>query len=145
MGDQMIPESNTQKKRFLKRYRKNLACLRRLERKLEVLNERLDSIKSPDLSGMPRGGVPVDVADLISDKMDLEKRIKKLKAKSDRLKAATCEAIDSLEDDRYCEILEAHYIDGLSFADIADELGYTERHIYILYAEAISLLSVNAQ
>lgn len=130
------------KKRSLKRYRKNLACIKRLEEKLENLNDRIEGLRSPSLSGMPRGGVPVTSADLIADKADLEKRIERLKAKSRGLKSAVYEEIDSLEDSRYCEILEARFIDGKSFEDIAEEMGYTERHIYTLYKEAINLLVV---
>ena len=130
------------KKRSLKRYRKNLACITRLEERLENLNDRIEGLRSPSLSGMPRGGVPVTSADLIADKADLEKRIERLKAKSRDLKSAVYEEIDSLEDSRYCEILEARFIDGQTFEDIAEEMGYTERHIYTLYREALNLLVV---
>lgn len=140
MDDQTVQEIETRKKRSLKRYRKNLACIRRLEEKLNILDERITAVKSPNLSGMPRGGVPVTIDDLLSDKIDLEKRIEKLKAKSRDLKAAVYEEIDSIEDPRYCEVLEAHFIDGLTFESIADEMGYTERHVYNLYKEAINLL-----
>lgn len=145
MENQSIQESERHKKRSLKRYRKNLACINRLEAKLAILDERITAIKSPNYSGMPRGGTPITVEDLISDKMDLEDRIARLKEKSRTLKNSVCEEIDSLEDPRYCEVLEAHFIDGLSFEEIAEETGYTERHIYTLYAEAIRLLSVISQ
>lgn len=145
MVDQSIQEVEKQKKRYLKRYRKNIACIKRLEAKLANLDERLTAIRSPNLSGMPRGGVPISKEDLISDKLDLEERISRLKAKSRDLKKSVCELIDTLEDPRYCEILEAHFIEGLSFEDIADDMGYTERRIYALYAEAISLLSLAEQ
>lgn len=144
LSDQEIETLRSKKKKFLKSYRKNKACIDRLEKKLVVMNERITSLKSPNLSGMPRGGVPVTIDDLMSDKMDLEDRIKRLKAKSRGLKKAVCEEIDSLEDPRYCEILEAHFIDGLSFDDIADELGYTERHVKKLYSEAITFLSLSS-
>lgn len=130
------------KKRSLKRYRKNLACISRLEEKLATLNDRLESVRASNLSGMPRGGVPVTTVDLIADKDDLERRIAKLKGKSRDLKSAVYEEIDSLEDPRYCEVLESHFIDGLTLEDIAEEMGYTERHIYTLYKEAINLLVV---
>lgn len=148
MDDQTSQEIETlrsKKKRSLRRYRKNLACIERLEKKLVLLDDRITGLKSPSLSGMPRGGVPVTIDDLMSDKMDLEDRIKRLKAKSRDLKKAVCEEIDSLEDSRYCEVLEAHFIDGLSFDDIAEELGYTERHVIKLYSEAITLLTVSEQ
>lgn len=148
MGDQSSQEIETlrsKKKRSLKRYRKNLACIERLEKKLALLDDRITGLKSPSFSGMPRGGVPVAIDDLMSDKLDLEDRIKRLKAKSRGLKKAVCEEIDSLEDSRHCEILEAHFIDGLSFDDIAEELGYTERHVIKLYSEAITFLSLLTQ
>lgn len=145
MDDQSIQEIEKRKKRSLKRYRKNLACIRRLEEKLVILDERITAVKSPSLSGMPRGGTPVTLVDLISDKVDLENRIERLKAKGKKLKSETYEEIDSLEDPRYCEVLEAHFIEGLTFESIAEEMGYTERHVYTLYSEAISLLAISDQ
>lgn len=142
---QEIEALRSKKKQFLRRYRKNIGCIERLEKKLVLLDERITSLRSPNLSGMPRGGVPVTIDDLMSDKMDLEDRIKRLKAKSRDLKKSVCEEIDSLEDSRYCEVLEAHFIEGLSFEDIADELGYTERHVIKLYSEAITFLTVSEQ
>lgn len=148
MDDQTSQEIEAlryKKKQFLRRYRKNVACIERLEKKLVLLDERITSLRSPNLSGMPRGGVPVTIDDLMSDKMDLEDRIKRLKAKSRDLKKAVYEEIDSLEDSRYCEVLEAHFIEGLSFEDIAEEMGYTERHVINLYSEAITLLTLTVQ
>ena len=145
MDEQSIQEIEKHKKRSLKRYQKNLACIRRLEEKLKLLDERITAVKSPSMSGMPRGGTPVTIADLVADKIDLEKRIEKLRSKSRDLKTSVYEEIDSLEDTRYCEVLEAHFIDGLTFESIAAEMGYTERHIYTLYSEAIRVLSLSNQ
>lgn len=145
MNDHTVQEIEKRKKRSLKRYRKNLACIKRLEEKLVILDERITAVKSPSLSGMPRGGTPVTLADLVSDKVDLEKRIERLKAKGKKLKSEIYEEIDSLEDPRYCEVLEAHFIEGLTFESIAEEMGYTERHVYTLYSEAISLLAISDQ
>lgn len=141
MDDQSIQENEKNKKRFLRRYQNNLACISRLEAKLVILDERITTIKSPNYSGMPRGGVPITLEDLIADKDDLERRIKRLRRKSRDLKESVYEVIDSLEDPRYCEVLEAHFIDGLSFRDIAEEMGYAERHVRKLYARAIRSLS----
>lgn len=132
-------------KRYLKRYKKNIACISRLELKLTLLDERIKSVKSPSLSGMPRGGVPVTIEDMLSDKLDLEDRIKRLKQKSKRFKAEILEEIDSLDDPRYCEILESFFIDCISLEDIAENEGYTVRHTYRLYSEAVSMIAVNRQ
>ena len=145
ISSQDLETLKSKKKRFLKRYRKNLACIERLETKLEITEERITSLKSPSLSGMPRGGSPVTIDDLMSDKMDLEARIKRLKEKSRGLKREICEEIDSLEDSTDCEILEAFFIDGLSFEEIAEDLGYTERRVIARYSEAIKILSLSNQ
>ena len=144
MEDQEIQEIE-RKKRSLKRYKKNLACIGRLEEKLTLLDERIKSVKSPNYSGMPRGGTPVTIEELLSDKIDLEERIKRLKVKSKNLKNEILEEIDSLEDPRYCEVLEAFFIDCLSLEDIAEKEGYTVRHIYRLYSEAVTLLALEPQ
>jgi predicted DNA-binding protein YlxM (UPF0122 family) len=143
--NQNVLDIEKRKKRYLKRYRKNVACIARLEAKLDILDAKIKTIRSPNLSGMPRGGATITMEDLVADKVDLEDRIKRLKAKSRGLKNSVCEEIDTLEDARYCDVLEAYFIDCLSMSEIADELGYTERHVYTLYKEAISLLSVSSQ
>lgn len=129
------------KKRYLKRYRSNKACIDRLEEKLTLLDERIKSVKSPNYSGMPRGGQPVTIEELISDKLDLEKRISRLKEKNRNVKRQILEEIDSLEDLRYCELLEAFFIDGMSIDEIAEEMGYSTRWCYDLYSEAVELLT----
>ena len=149
MEDQEIQDIKN-KKRSLKRYRNNLACIGRLEAKLLLLDERIKSLRSPSYSDMPRGGTPITNEELISDKIDLENRIKRLKNKNIKIKNRILEEIDSLEDYRYCEVLEAYFIDCKSIADIAEEMGYTDRYIYDLYKEAIreltfSITTVNVQ
>lgn len=140
MENQNIQEI-IKKKRSLKRYRKNRACIDRLEEKLNLLDLRIKSVKSPNYSGMPRGGTPVTVAELVSDKLELEERIKRLKKKGKNIKSEILEEIDSLEDPRYCEVLEAYFIDCKSIGDIAEDMDYTERYIYDLYREAIEVLT----
>lgn len=131
------------KKRFLKRYKRNLACINRLTTKLQVLDEKIKSVKSPNYSGMPKGGLPVTIDELLSDKSDLEKRIDKLKAKKCDLKNKVFDEIDTLEDDRYVEVLESFFINCKSFADIAEDMGYQERHVIRLYSQAIRELVAN--
>jgi predicted DNA-binding protein YlxM (UPF0122 family) len=142
MENQDIQEIK-KKKRSLKRYRNNLACIGRLEEKLTLLDERIKSVRSPNYSGMPRGGTPVTIEELLSDKVDLEKRIDKLKVKNKKVKDQILEEIDSLEDPRYCEILEAYFIDCMSMEDIAEEMGYSTRWAYDLYSEAVEELTFN--
>lgn len=131
------------KKRSLKRYKKTLACIDRLEEKLDQINDRMISVRSPNLSGMPRGGTPVTLADLISEKEELEERIKRLKDKAKKLRGEILEEIDTLEDTRHCDVLEGFFIDCLSLEAIAERMGYTDRHVYRLYSEGVTILALS--
>jgi hypothetical protein len=125
------------KKRFLKRYKKNLALIDRLESKVINLDERIKNIRSPVLSDMPRGGTPVSKEDILADKLEIEDRIRRLKKKGNTYKREIIDVIDELDDTRYAEILESFCIDCMTLEEIADDNGYTLRHIKRLYSEAI--------
>lgn len=140
MENRQVQERN--KKKSLRRYQKNLSCIARLENKLNDLESRLSNPRSPNLSGMPRGSTPVTISDLIADKEELKERIEKLKVKGRKLKREILEEIDTLEDSRYCEVLEAYFIDGYTLSEIAEDNGYTDRHTYRLYSEAITILAL---
>lgn len=129
------------KKRILKRYKNNLKCIERLEDKISLLDSRIKSVSSPNYSGMPRGANPVTKEDLVNEKTDLEARVKRLKDKGKIIKAEIIEEIDSLDDVRYCEVLEAFFIDCKTIEEIAEDMGYTDRYIYDLYKDAIEELS----
>lgn len=133
-------EIQDEKKRWLKRYKKNLACIVRLEEKCSILDDRMTSIKSPSLSGMPRGGTPVTSDDLIADKIELEERIRRLKDKGKIIKREILNAIDDLSDPRYSGILEAYFIEDRSFQEIAHELNYSEKSVVRLYSQGIRAL-----
>ena len=141
MENQYVQEIES-KKRFLKRYRKNHNCIVRLEEKLKLLDMRMCSVRASNFSNVPRGGQPVTLEDLTADKLDLENRIQRLKEKGKRLKSEILEEIDLLDDSRYVAILEGFFIDCLSAEDIAENEGYTTRHVYSLYHDAIRALTV---
>lgn len=133
------------KKRSLKRYKKNLACIERLENKLDLLNDRMTSVRSPVLSGMPQGGQPVTTADLVADKCELEERIARLKEKSKKLRVETLAEIDRLEDPRHVDVLENFFIGCKSLEEISEELGYSDRHIQRLYSEGCTYLALSKE
>lgn len=125
------------KKRYLKRYKKNKICIDDLKCRIAELDDRIISINSPTLSGMPRGGVPVTKADLIAKKDELERRLKNREDKSKLLKAETLDEIDKLDDIRYVNLLETFLIDCVEFNKLPETLGYSPRHIDTLYKEAV--------
>lgn len=128
-------------KKFLKRYKRNKAMIDRLKGKLSALESRIYTVRSPNLSGMPRGGDPVTAADLLSDKQELEDRIKRLTDKGHVYRSEILARIDELDDPRYADVLEAFFIDCKNFDEIADEIGFTERHVIRLYSAGVWRLS----
>ena len=137
MDDKTLLERQN-KKRYLKRYRRNNVLVKRLEHKLVAVEARIQGVRSPSLSGMPRGGAPVTSADLIAEKVDLERRIKRLKSKGRDIRRETLDLIDDLDlDEKHADVLESFLIDGMDFAEIADQMGFTERHVIRIYSEAI--------
>lgn len=141
MDDKTLLEREN-KKKYLKRYRRNGVLVGRLERKLEAIEARIQGVRSPSLSGMPRGGEPVTREDLIVDKVDLERRIKRLKSKGETVRREILDIIDELDDWRYAEILEDFLIEEMDFSEIADKMNFTERHVIRLYGEAIDAVMI---
>lgn len=141
MDDNTLTERNT-KKRHLKRYRRKLEVIERLEERVKALDSKIESLRSPSLSGMPRGGKAVTSEDMIADKVDLERRISALKLEAGKTRREILDLIDQVDDVRRGEVLEDYFIYGMSFGQIAEEMGYTQRHIIRLYGEAIDMITL---
>ena len=139
MTDLEIQETES-KKRYLKRYRKNRALIIRLKLKIANLDDRIKGIRSPGFSDMPRGGTPITREDLTAEKLDIERRIDRLEEKGGKIRSEILDVIDELEDTRYAEILEAFLIECKDFGEIAEDNGYSVRHIERLYGEAIKCI-----
>lgn len=131
------------KKRYLRRYRKNQAKLERLEEKLVNLDSRIYSLRSPTISDMPKGGQGITSEDLMAEKLELQDRINRVSRQGKRIRSEILDKIDQLDDTRHAEILEAYFIDRQDFSSIAEELGYTIRHVIRLYSEGIRLIDIN--
>lgn len=124
-------------KRWLKRYRKNKALIDRLENKLYDIDDRLYKIKSPSFSGMPKGGTPVTLDEILSEKYELEDRINRLVRKGRKMKVEILDKIDQLDDVRQAEVMEMFFIDCLDFDTIGEKCGYSMRHVVRIYSDAL--------
>ncbi|MEE3428408.1 MAG: hypothetical protein VZQ55_05525 [Ruminococcus sp.] len=140
LHNQVTEDEIEKKKRSLKRYKKNQLKINRLVNKLNDLIDRIESVKSPNLSGMPRGGTPTTLDELMANKIEYEERIKSLKRKGKELRKEILAEIDLLDDVRYCEILEAFFIDLQTLEDIAANNNYSKRQVDRLYSKGIIAL-----
>lgn len=140
----MAQNNSDKKKKWLGRYRQNMGKIDRLSDRLEILDQRITRIKTPNLSGMPRGGTPVTTADLIGDKLELEERIKRLQDKGAKYRREILEPIDDLSDETLSEILENYYIRCLTIEEIAVQLQYSVRHVWRLFSQAIEKIEIES-
>ena len=138
MNDEIIDK----KKRWLYRYRNNQLKIARLQEKLSTLEVRITSIKSPNYTGMPRGGTPITIDDLLSDKLILINRIKRLEDKGTEYRHEILEAIDSLENYKHADVLERWFIGGSSVGDIGEAIGYSTTYIFRLYSQALKEIDI---
>lgn len=130
------------KTKWLGRYLAKLQNIQRLNDRLSELDQRIVSAGTVNYTGMPRGGNPVTVEDLLCDKEILENRIAQSQDIANRYKREIIQAIDTLDNITYVEIIEARYITGKSIEDIAEDLGYSLRHVQRLYAMAVDDIEI---
>ena len=129
-----------EKRKFLLRYKNNNKMIIRLYSKIQKIDDRMKSIKSPSLSN-ERSGKSYDITELIANKMELEKRISRLQEKQAQIKQEILTVIDTLDNPIYADVLEDYYVNLETFENIAIKLDYTERHIMRLHKQALERLN----
>lgn len=104
--------------------------------RLERMRARLEAGRMSNLSGMPRGGA-IDwtvTADMV---IDLEKRLNAEIREMCRTKQAALDAIDAVEEANLREVLELYYLDGYTWDQVAQTMGYDVRQVYRLHGVAL--------
>lgn len=130
------------KKEWLSRYRKNREIINRLEEKLANLDTQIYKIRTVTYSDQPKGDIPVTLTDLLTDKEELENRINRLSKRGRNIKIEILDKIDSMDNRKYCEILEAYFIDCKTLVQISYDMGYSDRHTRRMYSEAMHIIDI---
>lgn len=127
-------------KRYLNRYRRYMKRVDKLEEKLYQIDNQLQGLKSQQITDMPRGGTPLTLDDMLVKKEETEHRIQNLLDMSKEIRYEVFDCIDTLEDDRFAEVLECYFIDRMTFEEIAEHKNYSVRHVGYLYGRGIELV-----
>ena len=139
--DERKRPSTDSTKYYLKRYKKNREMIKWLRKRLVSLSSRIEGLKSPGISDMPRGGEHKNKEDLIAEKVDIERRIEKFKARGARFRREIIDVIDTLDNCHEAEVLERYLIDCEEFDEIAAAMGFSERHVVRLYTSAVTKIA----
>ncbi len=117
--------------------------LKRLEDKLEKITIKIESIRSSNISSMPKSsGLAQDISDLLGQQEEYQSLIIKKIMKLEKSRQKAEASIDTLEDSRLKLILNYVYLEDMTFKEIAVDLRKSERHIRRLHDIAIRLMKI---
>ena len=104
---------------------------------LKRLREKVSFLKSPTISDMPKSTGGYDWTKAVDMLVDLEGQYQREIGAMMREWMEIKDAIAMVDDARYRDLLEARYINGWSWAEIAAQFGCTERNVYRMHGLAL--------
>lgn len=108
----------------------------------DALWARMETVRSPVISDMPKGGRRRDWTDTVDALVDLCGDIDREIRELCRVKREVIDAIDAVEDMRLRRVLELRYRSYMSWEAIAEELGYDIRWVYRLHGMALRCIEI---
>lgn len=123
-------------KEFLRRARSADRLIDQATERVERIRSRLESGRMSNITGMPRGGA-ADWTDTANALIELERRVNERVRDMCRLKRLAMDAIDQVEEARLREVLELYYLDGYTWEQVAERMGYTIRNVQYLHGLAL--------
>lgn len=134
-----------QKLEYLNTYRWRMREVESLRARIRRIEDQITSIRSPQITDMPRGGQGVSVDDLIVKKVDLLAELREDLSKAEDEKAQVYSCIRSADCIRDRTILAMHYVDCMSYAQIANKLCFSDRQIKRFCRDAIKNIKIPTQ
>lgn len=133
MNDELFEKN----KKFLRRYRPYFRQIKRLETKLYVIDDRIESVHSPSMTGQPGGGKRRELADDLIRREEIEERINHLIKKSRPVKLEITDCLDELSNSLEASILEQYFIEDIQLDTIAIQMSYSFRQVKRLYGDGV--------
>lgn len=128
-------------KEFLRRARGADRLIDQATERVERIRSRLESGRMSNITGMPRGGAS-DWTDTANALIELERRVNARVRDMCRLKRLAMDAIDQVEEARLREVLELYYLDGFTWEQVAERMGYSRRNVTTLHGVALRKIKV---
>ena len=131
------------KKEYLTGYRKACKKIESLKEQLESLREIEQSIKSQQLSDMPKGNNRhQDLSDLMVKLEDLQAQIADAVTDSCKIKLEIEGTLWKLEDPEEARVLRFRYIYFAKMEEISETMGYSRTQIWRICEQAIKNLKM---
>lgn len=117
------------------------------KQRIRYTQERLDRLRSDLLpggisyDGMPGGGNPRTTADIMAQIDEVERKYNAQINQAFEIMAEVTDVIEQVEDAPCKGVLFARYISGKSWNRIADDEGYSWRHIMRLHGRGLGEVS----
>lgn len=145
LGGKLVCEEDIfeKNKKFLRRYRPKIRQIKRLENKLYVIDDRIESTHGVELTGMPTGGLRRELSDDLARKEEIENRINSLLIEAKPIKDEIIKCIDHLENPTQANILEMFFIEDIQLDTVAETLGFSIRQIKRLYGEGVRAIKLS--
>lgn len=136
VGENNAKNENNQKKEYLRGYRRHGRKIRRIEAEIEEIRN-MKMYPSMNNDGMPHGSTRNDLSDYAVKLREKEDELFKEGVEEVKTYKDIKYEIDKLEDEDERDVLFFRYIKGYDWWQIAKEMDYSERWIYILHARAL--------
>lgn len=129
-------------KKILNQHRSVYFLIKDLKEQVKDIESQIYGCSSGKLTGMPRGGKPVTREDMANEKADILKRIERLEIVKKQKKEIVQAYIDTVYSARHNKILTMYYIKVLPIWKIAELEGYSQRHVFRLYEQALDMVDI---
>lgn len=109
---------------------------------LKKLSEQVSFLKSPIISDMPKATGGYDWTNAVDTLIDLKNQYQREISAMIRERMEIKDAIAMVDDARYRDLLEARYINGWSWSEIAKHMDYNIRYVYRIHGLALLEIKV---
>lgn len=127
---------NEKKKEYLRGYGNHVRRIARIESELTELRAMRASI-SVNNDGMPHGSGQSDLSGYFSELDELERKLIDERYRRIMTYKDIARRIKSLRSENEKDVMFYRYIKGLDWWEIADKMGYSERHITRIHGRAL--------
>lgn len=138
-----MKKENEKKKEYLRQYGRSQKRIDNLKEQLLSLRETKQSVRSQQMSDMPKGSSrDKDLSDLMVKIEELDEKIKDEMVKSAKTKIMIEEDILSLQNEDEARVLRMRYIESRQWEEIENRMKFSRRQVLYIHGRALNNLKI---